>query len=330
MEVRVMQQRQTKKVLGSLLIMVAWLAISTASAYAQNTVTTVTLIMTDTQGNVLMTTDVHGNILARYTYRPYGTQQNGPTNAGPGYTGHVHDPETGLIYMQQRYYDPETQHFISVDPIAPTPGNIYNFNRYAYANNNPMTYIDPTGTTCRRVKDGYKCKVDNNSAKFTKNEIKRINDAYTDAVNQLLSHPFRTVTVSLRGILFKVSSSQVANALISATVKTGRGVPKARAATYGGLAKKYIDIKNHGNPITTIYHNALEKNRNGRYFINVNRDLKRTFGHEGIHETSSDAFMAPLFKQGKGPFNSIHNSVYNQAGDTLLKQYGPVYAPTGQ
>ncbi|HET7662751.1 MAG TPA: RHS repeat-associated core domain-containing protein, partial [Rhodanobacteraceae bacterium] len=46
--------------------------------------------------------------------------------------------------MQQRYYDPDGR-FISPDPVRPTPGNIYNFNRYAYANGNPLRYTDPTG-----------------------------------------------------------------------------------------------------------------------------------------------------------------------------------------
>lgn len=147
MEIRVMRQSRANnsKLLGSLLIMVAWLAISTASAYAQNTVTKVTLIMTDAQGNVLMTKDVHGNVLTRYTYRPYGAQQSGPTNAGPGYTGHVHDPDTGLVYMQQRYYNPLIGRFISPDPVMPKPGNIFNFGRYTYGNGNPYKYTDPHG-----------------------------------------------------------------------------------------------------------------------------------------------------------------------------------------
>jgi RHS repeat-associated protein len=132
--------------LGGLLLMAAWLMLGIAHA---QTVTKVTLVMTDMQGNVLMTKDTEGHILARYTYRPYGVQQSGPTNAGPGYTGHVHDPATGLVYMQQRYYDPAVGWFISPDPVAPAPGNVFSFNRYAYANNNPIRYVDPDG--CNRV-----------------------------------------------------------------------------------------------------------------------------------------------------------------------------------
>lgn len=65
--------------------------------------------------------------------------------SGPGYTGHVNDPETNLVYMQGRYYDPTTGHFLSVDPVALEAGNTFNFNRYDYVNNNPINHIDPTG-----------------------------------------------------------------------------------------------------------------------------------------------------------------------------------------
>jgi RHS repeat-associated protein len=57
----------------------------------------------------------------------------------------VNDPETGLTYMQQRYYDPMAGRFMSVDPVL-TDGNTgASFNRYVYANNSPYKYIDPDG-----------------------------------------------------------------------------------------------------------------------------------------------------------------------------------------
>jgi uncharacterized protein RhaS with RHS repeats len=51
------------------------------------------------------------------------------------------DPANQLVYMQQRYHDPETG-FISPDPVAADHGS---FNRYWYANNNPYTLVDPDG-----------------------------------------------------------------------------------------------------------------------------------------------------------------------------------------
>ena len=45
--------------------------------------------------------------------------------------------------MQARYYDPVIGRFYSNDPVGFK--NVYNFNRYAYANNNPYKYVDPDG-----------------------------------------------------------------------------------------------------------------------------------------------------------------------------------------
>ena len=55
------------------------------------------------------------------------------------------DRETGLTYMQQRYYDPQIGRFLSVDPVTANSGTGANFNRYWYANNNPYKFIDPDG-----------------------------------------------------------------------------------------------------------------------------------------------------------------------------------------
>lgn len=106
---------------------------------------TVHLYYTNPQGSVLAKTDAQGNIIARYDYRPYGSavQDAGPN--GPGYTGHVNDLETGLSYMQQRYYDYSTGRFLSPDPIGPSSGEVFGFNRYDYANNNPVRFTDPDG-----------------------------------------------------------------------------------------------------------------------------------------------------------------------------------------
>lgn len=107
----------------------------------------VTYVYTDAQGTPIAEADANGNITATFDYRPYGSQALGSAPTGPGYTGHVNDPDTGLLYMQARYYDPVIGRFLSRDPIGPTTGDLFNFNRFDYGNNNPINRIDPDGRT---------------------------------------------------------------------------------------------------------------------------------------------------------------------------------------
>ena len=56
------------------------------------------------------------------------------------------DFETGLYYLNSRYYDPEVGRFISPDDISYLdPDSINGLNLYVYCSNNPVMYYDPTG-----------------------------------------------------------------------------------------------------------------------------------------------------------------------------------------
>jgi RHS repeat-associated protein len=57
----------------------------------------------------------------------------------------VNDADTGLVYMQQRYYDPIAGRFLSVDPIVTDANTGKGFNLYEYANSNPYRFTDPDG-----------------------------------------------------------------------------------------------------------------------------------------------------------------------------------------
>ena len=57
------------------------------------------------------------------------------------YRGYYYDEETGLYYLNSRYYDPETGRFISPDSINYLESGAYNgLNLYAYCGNNPVNY----------------------------------------------------------------------------------------------------------------------------------------------------------------------------------------------
>jgi len=112
----------------------------------------VNYVLTDHLGTAEATADAARNI-TRMNYSPFGERIDG-TASGVGYTGHVADPLTGFVYMQQRYYDPVVGRFFAPDPIDPSPIEGFNFNRYWYGNNNPYKYTDPDGRCGTRVQGG--------------------------------------------------------------------------------------------------------------------------------------------------------------------------------
>ncbi len=106
------------------------------------------------------------NSHAKYT--PFGDWRTEPTaTAGDRYyTGHKHNnlgggaDDLGLIYMNARYYLPNTNRMVSPDTIVPDPNNPQNFNRFSYSLNNPINFVDPSGnSTCSSSDQHASCEV---------------------------------------------------------------------------------------------------------------------------------------------------------------------------
>ena len=102
-------------------------------------------VHTDALGSPVARTNSGAGLLTRTRYEPYGNTAAGTIPNGIGFTGHVNDPDTGLVYMQQRYYDPLAGRFMSLDPVTTDANTGASFGRYHYANNNPYRYTDPDG-----------------------------------------------------------------------------------------------------------------------------------------------------------------------------------------
>ena len=90
-----------------------------------------------------------GLVTDRYSYSLYGerTHDTGDGDHIFGYCGRdgVITERDGLLYMRARYYSPELKRFISADSVIGNLSSTPSLNRYAYANGNPVTQIDPFG-----------------------------------------------------------------------------------------------------------------------------------------------------------------------------------------
>ena len=92
-------------------------------------------------------TDENGDQTGMLEYTPYGTtaSHTGTSDPKHKFTGQEEDDSTGLYYYGARYYDAQLGRFITADPTIQHPTDPQDFNRYAYARNNPIVFTDPTG-----------------------------------------------------------------------------------------------------------------------------------------------------------------------------------------
>ena len=72
-----------------------------------------------------------------------------------GFEGHEMLTDFALINMNGRVYDPVIGQFISADPVLQDENNCLNYNKYCFAFNNPLKYIDPTGCVIEYADAGY-------------------------------------------------------------------------------------------------------------------------------------------------------------------------------
>ncbi|HJQ23988.1 MAG TPA: RHS repeat-associated core domain-containing protein [Blastocatellia bacterium] len=101
----------------------------------------------DHLGSTRCVVDGAGQVLARYDYTPFGEPKlvEGTPQTEFLYAGEQWDQEAHLLYLRARFYDPQTGRFLSADPLPGSPLAPQSFNRYAYADNDPINQVDPLG-----------------------------------------------------------------------------------------------------------------------------------------------------------------------------------------
>ncbi len=103
----------------------------------------------DYRGSTVAITNSKGKVTDTFTYGPYAeligrTGKSDISFLFNGRDGVITDAN-GLYYMRARYYNPTIKRFINQDVIQGSLDNAISLNRFAYANGNPVSYIDPFG-----------------------------------------------------------------------------------------------------------------------------------------------------------------------------------------
>ena len=115
------------------------------------------------QGDIIRILNTQGSIVATYTYDAWGNIIASTDTSGVSigtknpfrYRGYYYDTETGLYYLQSRYYDPQVGRFINADePVLITDVMaLFGYNMFPYCENNSINMIDYFGNDAIWLQD---------------------------------------------------------------------------------------------------------------------------------------------------------------------------------
>ena len=99
--------------------------------------------LSDGLGSTLGLVNSSGLLGTSYSYQPFGaTSASGSASTNPNQFAGRENDGNGVYYFRARFYSAPLQRFLSQDPIGFDGGDT---NTYAYALNDPVDFLDPTG-----------------------------------------------------------------------------------------------------------------------------------------------------------------------------------------
>ncbi len=101
----------------------------------------------DRLGSVRHLTDAAGAVVRSTSYDVFGAIRfsSGTTSSRLGYTGELMGQSDGTVYLRARHYSPTLGRFLQRDSFPGFMERPQSLNRYAYTENNPVNWRDPSG-----------------------------------------------------------------------------------------------------------------------------------------------------------------------------------------
>ncbi|NNE57721.1 MAG: hypothetical protein HKN36_06400 [Hellea sp.] len=280
----------------------------------------VTYLHHDHLGSAVAGTDDTGAILWTEQYTPFGISlvNNAANDNQAGFTGHIKDTDTGLTYMQARYYDPVIGRFLSHDPVQFSVEQPLMFNRYGYVGGNPINATDPTGML--------KCEGDERCAS--------IHQAASDARTELMNE-WKDLDELIDA---SVSGEQLSTAQVSTKQKfeemfgSGSATIENLVSVSNTIVKIHdqIGVEGEGSSIKfsdQAYGNAaMTATLNGDQITvhpGYNSAALKANAYAISHEVGHNIGMSDLLLPSNTPASvASHRIFIDQNGNVIRKAYG--------
>lgn len=227
------------------------------------------------QGDIIGILDSTFNVIARYEYDSWGkilsiTDNNGNdisndinniANINPyRYRSYYYDKETGLYYLNSRYYNPEWGRFINADSHITTGQGFNSYNMFCYCANNPINKADLSGMFWEKV------------GKFLKKAGKKLKKALEPIGN--LFKAIGTVASNMVGVsstkktVINTSSYTYVPDPLPITVKTG--TKENTVISKKGNSSKLITVYNEKDIVHPIKSSTIGAKLNiGNFSLNL-------------------------------------------------------------
>ncbi len=183
-----------------------------------------------------------GTLYARYVYDSWGNVLHIYSGTGTTeitdtanlaiqnpfrYRGYYYDTESGLYYLQSRYYDPVTGRFVNADSVSDINAGVIGYNMFAYCANNPVNVCDPSGQSILLTLLG-------------KATIGAAIGAITNITSQVIQNK------SFSGISWKDVAIEAGVGALTSVVSFGLGTAIKSAASSSSLIKATATIVSGG------------------------------------------------------------------------------------
>ncbi len=300
-------------------------------AWPSNAVLATKYQHTDALGSPVAVTNPSGQVIERMDYEPWGAIIGNPTRSGMGYTGHVMDGATGLTYMQQRYYDQSLGRFLSVDPVAVRKTG-ENFNRYAYAYENPYRYIDSDG------RDGSPFSMSRADARIRKLEA---SDPKAARTAQMQGYAAATVILFGPLVSWHATMAALANPVTTTNVVVGAGEVAGVTGMSGAAAfqafRRFPNLGVPGDQTGGALRFALNEIKaipySGRlnYVVMPSGEVVIGRGGHSLLSGGGDVLAAGEVKFVNGVVRTLNNASghYRPSGDSARKAAESAFEAAG-